>query len=542
VRIGWLALPAILLEVGWLALWALSGALSHSAAFNTAFLENHSAANDVYNAALAVARGVMPALPGAPLSDALGSPGFAAPAVALALALLWLGGAYLLGVMLLDRGMCEHRLAVPLVVGATLVFQLTLLWLPGIFSQDVFSYIAYGRVAAEYGLNPYVWPPSALPHDDVVAWVATVWRTYPAPYGPLWLDVQWLMARIFGQAPIADQALAYRALANALLLGNLGLAWALFGRVGAFAGRRHRTAALAALAWNPLVLFETSANAHNDVLMVTFSLGAVWLCVASRGPVWPSVSFTLGALTKYVSGVGVVWVVLADLSRARSRRLIPLICVAVVNASIVLLVAWPWLELPDSLEPLLAETATVGYVNSLPDNLVLHLVDSVALAPREAARDAARGVQRGVILIGFALYLLYEGRRVWLEGSAESVARASARSILLYVLLVSTSVQTWYFYLPVALALALGWRDRLARVAVSYSLLALPNLYLHYYLRDATPGWIDLIYGVAPLVWLLPGLRAGARSHEPAAVRLSDDEQRAEGNRLAHAVVEQGGR
>jgi hypothetical protein len=220
---------------------------------------------------------------------------------------------------------------------------------------------------------------------------------------------------------------------------------------------------------------------------------------------------------------------------------IRLVCVALVNAVVVLLIAWPWLELPDSLEPLLAETATVGYVNSLPDNLVLHVVDSVAPPPREAIREAARGVQRGLILVGFTMYLLYEARRVWLEASAASVARASARSILLYVLLVSTSVQTWYFYLPVALALALGWQDRLARVAVSYSLLALPDLYLHYYLRDTTPGWIDVIYGVAPLVWLIPGLGAGARSHEPAAIRLGDDEQRAEGNRLAHAVMEQRG-
>ena len=44
-------------------------------------------------------------------------------------------------------------------------------------------------------------------------------------------------------------------LANALLLANLGLLWALLARVTPL-DRTQRTTALAALAWNPLVLFE----------------------------------------------------------------------------------------------------------------------------------------------------------------------------------------------------------------------------------------------------------------------------------------------
>ena len=114
---------------------------------------------------------------------------------------------------------------------AALVFQTTLLFQPGLFSQDIFSYIAYGRLAAIYDLNPYVWPPSAIPRDAVLPWVAEVWRTYAAPYGPVWLDVQWLLARAIGSDSIVDQALAYRLLANALLLANLGLAWLALGRL-----------------------------------------------------------------------------------------------------------------------------------------------------------------------------------------------------------------------------------------------------------------------------------------------------------------------
>src|SRR5207244_10342317 len=99
--------------------------------------------------------------------------------------------------------------------------------------------------------------------------------------------------------------------------------------------RRERTTALAALAWNPLVLFEVAGNAHNDVLMVSFSLLAVLLFVGSRNGVMAGASFTLGALVKYLSGLGLVWVALASSATACSWKgrvlrpgLIVLTCVA----------------------------------------------------------------------------------------------------------------------------------------------------------------------------------------------------------------------
>jgi hypothetical protein len=528
VRIVWLALPALLLEVGWLALWPLSATLSHSPTFTAAFLADHQPAARLLDAG----RWLLPNLPEAPLTQPLGSAAYVQPAIAVAAVMLWLAAAYLLGLWLL--GSSKRRPAPAwLVITATLAYQATLFWLPGLFSQDVFSYIAYGRLTAVYELNPYVWPPSAIAKDAILPWVASVWRTYPAPYGPAWLDVQWAMQRLFGSASIQDQALAYRLLANVLLLANLGLAWCLLGRLTPMS-RVQRTTALAALAWNPLVLFEVAANAHNDVLMVTFSLLGLLLFTRSNNGATSAVSFSLGALVKYLSGLGLAWVAVAAV--ASSGRIGRLFLLVAVSVAIALVVAWPWLELPDSLEPLLAETAGVGYVNALPDSLALAVGDHVL------GRDLVRALERLLIVVGFGAYLIWEARRVWADATPAAVARACGRSILLCVLVVSTSVQTWYFYLPLACAVVLGWQPTLTRVTVSYSLLALPALYLHYYLRDATPVWIDVVYGLAPLVWLVPHLRAGPRRHEPAAVAVGDDEQRAERHSVAGAVVEHAGR
>jgi hypothetical protein len=299
VRLAALGLCALLLEVGWLGVWSLSGALSHSALFTAAFLDAHPTARQVFDVTRSVAGGLLPGLPAAPLSEPLGAAAYAAPATALAAVMVWLALVYGSALIVLEHGAGSRPAAAWLVVCGALVFQTTLVFLPGLFSQDVFSYVAYGRLAAVYDLNPYIWPPSVIPRDAAVAWVAEVWRTYTSPYGPLWVDVQWAIARATRDLSIADQAVAYRLLANVLLLANLGLLWALLGRLTAL-NRGGRAVALAALAWNPLVLFEVSANAHNDVLMVTLTLLALVLFTRTRaGPV-SSAAFMLGGLVKYL--------------------------------------------------------------------------------------------------------------------------------------------------------------------------------------------------------------------------------------------------
>jgi hypothetical protein len=526
-----LGLLALGLEVGWLALWPLSAALSHSAAFTSELLATYAPAARVFHLTLRALRLIMPDLSETPLPDAVGSAAFVGPATALAVVMLFLAAVYVLALCILDRGLGARRGALAIVLAGAVMFQTTLLFLPGLFSQDVFSYIAYGRLAARYDLNPYVWPPSAVPRDAVIPWVAEVWRTYAAPYGPVWLDVQWVLAHLFGSASIVDQAMAYRLVANALLLANLGLAWMALGRL-THLNRAQRTAALAVLAWNPLVLFEIGANAHNDALMVSFSLLALIVFARSRDGVLAGASFTLGALVKYLSGVGLVWVAVASAARAASWRaqMVRLAVVGLFSVALAVVVVWPWLELPDSLEPILAETVGVGFVNALPDGLALALADQVlgpAGIPSSLARTLTRSAERLLVLATFGLYLIWEARRVWSDADVGAVARASARSCLIYIMVVSTSMQPWYFCLPVALTVLMGWRSALTWAIVGYSVLAVPALYLSYYLREATPTGVALVYGLAPLAPVLIAAlrrRAGTGPHKPAAVRVAHHE------------------
>ena len=485
---------AVLMETGWLAMWPLSGALSHSPLFTAAMLETHPLVRSIFDYLLQAAGWFLPGLSDAPITAPLGSPAYLAPTVALAAMMLWLAVTYVAALFLVRHTMR----AMWVLIGGALVFQGTLLYLPGLFSQDVFSYIAYGRLSAVYGLNPYIWPPSVM-RDPIVPWIAEIWRNYASPYGPVQVDVQWAIAHLASGLSIADQALVYRLISNALLLLNLGLVWVLLGRLEPI-DRRQRVTALAALAWNPLVLFEISANTHSDALMVTISLIGLLVFAMTRNGLLSTVPFALGTLVKYLSGLGLLWLGIASVARTRSWRLrcAVLLGMGVISAGLAVFAAAPWLELPDSLDPLLAETTNVGYVNALPDLLTTTLARAFG-----TPLDMARSVERALVWTCFAIYLAWEAHRVWLRPVGSSIATALARSSLAYILLVSTSMQPWYLCLPVSMAVALGAHSRLTQLILGYSLLAQPVLYLSYYLRDATPGWVFIAYGLAP--WLVFG-------------------------------------
>ncbi len=142
-----------------------------------------------------------------------------------------------------------------------------------------------------------------------------------------------------------------------------------------------------------------------------------------------------------------------------------------------------------------------------------------------AARDAARMGIKILVDSLFLVYLAWEFRRVWLAAGSghpqavQALIEATARASLVIILVVSIWVQAWYFILPLGLAVLLGWRSRLARVAVGYTLMALPALYFHYYLQDTAPGAIYLVYAGVPLLpalsdWLRPRLPARSTAVE----------------------------
>ncbi len=151
------------------------------------------------------------------------------------------------------------RLRTMRLVGAA--WALPLLVGPPLFSRDVYSYVAQGRMLTE-GLNPYRQGPQSLGPGHVLSLVDPLWRGVHAPYGPLFERLSQLVVTLSGHDP-AVAAAGFRLLA---LAGVVLIAWAV-PSIAASIGRDPRSAfALAGM--NPLILLTFVGGAHNDALML----------------------------------------------------------------------------------------------------------------------------------------------------------------------------------------------------------------------------------------------------------------------------------
>jgi hypothetical protein len=135
---------------------------------------------------------------------------------------------------------------------------------PPLLSQDVFSYVSYARLDAEYGLNPYHAVPADVPADAAFRFVG--WRDAVSAYGPLFT----LATYPLGLVSVAVALWTLKAVAALSLLAVA----ALVARLAALRGVDPRTA-VALVALNPLVLVHVVGGAHNDGLMMIALLAGI---------------------------------------------------------------------------------------------------------------------------------------------------------------------------------------------------------------------------------------------------------------------------
>jgi hypothetical protein len=539
-------------------LWTLSYQLSQQLAWTDLYLERYPLIHQLLQPLLQLGAAIVPHF-ASPRPPAELGPWFAPLTIAWAAACLLTTAGYLGALWLLQHGLASSRGAVLLIFGFLLVFAVTVFSAPGLLSQDIFGYLMYGQIADVHGLNPYIWPPSAFVRDSLLRWVAPIWRSLPSPYGPVWTDVNWLIAQAAQNWTIVEQVMAYKALAAGLFTATLALVWYMLGQLA----RDQRLVAFAAFAWNPLVLVETVGNGHNDALVLALllaGLAALTLGLRQRTPrvldpalVVATVLFALSGLVKYLSAIAGVFLVVAWVRQLPTlrQRIFQLATVCVVGAAVMVALFAPWLELPDSLDPILRQTGGTLYANAVPDLLSLTMADRILAQhamPLMLARDTTRLAMKAIVDSIFVLYLLWEMRQVWLAAAAGrhaalvTLIRAATRASLIIILVVSIWVQPWYFVLPLGLAVLLGVQSMLTRLSIGYTLTALPAMYVHYYLQDAVSGAIFLVYaGVPPLLLALEVLRRRSVSRRDRARlrvrRVNERRQALVANTAARATV-----
>lgn len=174
-----------------------------------------------------------------------------------------------LGLRLSDGGLVALTVALVVAYGLLLACARALpLWLivatlalcygllasgPPLFSRDIFGYIAYARMAAIHGLNPYTQVPAQMAGDPLLAFVG--WPHQHTPYGPLFTALTLPLALL---GPTA----AYWAL-KGLCAGAALLAVAALAHAARRRGADPRPAAVL-LGANPAFLVLLVGGDHND--------------------------------------------------------------------------------------------------------------------------------------------------------------------------------------------------------------------------------------------------------------------------------------
>lgn len=377
-------------------------------------------------------------------------------------------------------------------VVSLLAIHLSMLWLYPIDAADLFDNISRGRITARHGGNPFYDTPRDYAQDPFRGYVA--WPGTTSAYGPLWEFLAAGTSRMVGDDKLAN-VLGFK------LLGLLFYG----GCVALIAGILNRHAPERALqgvclfAWNPLVIYETAGNGHNDIVMVFFILLGVWALLCGHFT-RAALALVAGALIKFIPILLLPVALAAGLRTLPTRRrriyfllITFLACAILITASFA-----PFWRGGDILG--LQRRAGL-FTTSLPAVVQAQLEPSLGV---EASR---RMVARVAALVMGAVVFL-QTWRTWRRPGWLSPVRASAHILLFYLLFTCFWFQQWYALWPLALAAILpeGATARLA-VLLSYAALWKTIIFDYFLYRGGSLPprvWRESLLGPATLglAWL----------------------------------------
>ncbi|HVV89295.1 MAG TPA: polyprenol phosphomannose-dependent alpha 1,6 mannosyltransferase MptB, partial [Solirubrobacterales bacterium] len=144
---------------------------------------------------------------------------------------------------------------------------------PPLFSSDVFSYTAYGRMGVLYDANPYLHGPSAIPPAGLHSLIGARWLATPSAYGPLFTAFSYLLVPL----DVATDVTAYKLLAAASSLALILLVW----RAASLRGLSPvRAAVLVGL--NPVIVLYGVGGGHNDLMMLAILAAGLHVLLQER--------------------------------------------------------------------------------------------------------------------------------------------------------------------------------------------------------------------------------------------------------------------
>ncbi len=301
-----------------------------------------------------------------------------------------------------------------------------------LFSRDAYSYAAQGEMVSHH-MNPYLYGPFELGNNSYTAPVDPLWGNAPAPYGPLFLQIDGFFTRITFHNELATIVL----LRLLSLVGVLLIAWS----VPKLARLYHRDGAelFTLMVLNPVTILHLIGGAHNDGLMLGLLLAGL-VAAKEKRPIVGILFCALATAIKAPAAIGILYVGWSWLGPQASTRdrLRPVVTAGLIGAGVmgffsyVSGLGWGWVSI----------LGTPGAVRSWTAPTT-----SLALVFTGVAHVAHLGVGLSGVLTGTRLLgLLAAGVvGVWLLLNSDRIGTLKALGVTLLVFVIlGPVVQPWY--------------------------------------------------------------------------------------------------
>ena len=180
------------------------------------------------------------------------------------------------------------------------LWSLPMLVIAPLLSRDAYSYAAQGEMVSHH-MNPYLYGPFELGNNSYTAPVDQLWGNAPAPYGPLFLQLDGFFTRIT----------FHNELATIVLLRLLSVVGVLLiaACVPRLARLYHRDGAelFTLMVLNPVTLLHLIGGAHNDAIMLGLLVAGLTLAKEKR-PIVGILLCALATAIKAPAAAGILYI------------------------------------------------------------------------------------------------------------------------------------------------------------------------------------------------------------------------------------------
>lgn len=213
----------------------------------------------------------------------------------------------------------QKKFQVKRIILFSIIFQFITFFSYPILSTDIFSYMFSDRVATTYHQNVWKVPPGRFPKDPFAK--MSDWKTQIRVYGEVNQLVYDIPAELSGNDWIAH-LVSYKLVAFVFSLATLFIFYKI---VHEFLLKKEAFF-LVLIFWNPLYILEIAGTGHNDILMLFFSLIAVY-CFMKKNIFWSGIALALAVQVKVIPGL-LFLIFLVDLFKQKKYKSISLLLLA----------------------------------------------------------------------------------------------------------------------------------------------------------------------------------------------------------------------